>query len=40
VTCHRVLNAVSNVVLDVNACGPQITNQASQIATDMAAKVK
>jgi serine/threonine protein kinase len=40
VTCQRVLNAVSNVVLDVNACGPQVTNQASQIATDMAAKVK
>jgi serine/threonine protein kinase len=34
------LNAVSNVVLNVNACGPQITDQASQIATDMAAKVK
>ena len=39
-TCQRVLNAVSNVVLDVNACGPQVTNQASQIATDIAAKVK
>jgi serine/threonine kinase PknH len=40
ISCQRVLNAVSNVVLDVNACGPQVTNQASQIATDMAAKVK
>jgi serine/threonine kinase PknH len=39
-TCQRVLNAVSNVVLDVNACGPQVTNQASQIATEMAATVK
>jgi serine/threonine-protein kinase len=39
VTCQRVLNAVSNLVLDINACGPQVTNQASQIATDMAAKV-
>jgi serine/threonine kinase PknH len=34
-----VLSAVSNVVLDVNACAAQLTNQASQIATDMAAKV-
>jgi serine/threonine kinase PknH len=39
VTCQRVLNAVSNLVLDINACGPQVTNQAGQIATDMAAKV-
>jgi hypothetical protein len=31
---------MGEVVLDVNACGPQITDQASQIATDMAAKVK
>jgi serine/threonine kinase PknH len=34
VTCQRVLNAVSNVVLDINACGPQVTNQASQIAKE------
>ncbi|OBF79639.1 serine/threonine protein kinase [Mycobacterium sp. 852002-51163_SCH5372311] len=38
-TCQHVLSAVSNVVLDVNACASQLTNQASQIATDMAAKV-
>jgi serine/threonine kinase PknH len=38
-TCQHVLSAVWNVVLDVNACASQLTNQASQIATDMAAKV-
>ncbi|OBA77821.1 serine/threonine protein kinase [Mycobacterium sp. 1164966.3] len=38
-TCQHVLSAVSNVVIDVSACAPQLTNQASQIATDMAAKV-
>ena len=40
ISCQRMLNAVSNVVLDVNASGTQVTNQASQIATDMAARVK
>lgn len=39
VTCQHVLSAVSNLVLDVQACAAQLTNQASQIATDMAAKV-
>jgi serine/threonine kinase PknH len=38
-TCQHVLSAVSNVVIDVSACASQLTNQASQIATDMAAKV-
>ncbi len=39
VDCEHVLNAVSNVVLDVNACAPQATDQATKIAEDMAANV-
>jgi serine/threonine kinase PknH len=39
VACEHVLSAVSNLVLDVNVCAPQTTNQASMITTDMAAKV-
>jgi hypothetical protein len=39
VACEHALRAVSNVVLDVNVCAPQNTNQASMIASDMAAKV-
>ena len=39
-TCQHVLSAVSNLVLDVNACASQLTNQPSRIATDMAAKVQ
>jgi serine/threonine protein kinase len=39
VTCEHVLSAVANVVLDVNVCAPQTTDQASQIADLMAAKV-
>lgn len=37
-TCQRVLDAVSNVVIDVKACGEQITNQAG-VLTDMIAAV-
>jgi serine/threonine kinase PknH len=39
VGCEHVLSAVSNVVLDVNVCAAQTTDQATKIATDMAAKV-
>jgi serine/threonine kinase PknH len=35
--CQRVLSAVSNVVIDVKACGFQITDQASRIADEIAA---
>ncbi|MGB6205846.1 sensor domain-containing protein, partial [Mycobacterium sp.] len=37
--CQRVLSAVSHVVIDVVACGTNITNEAVQIADQMAAKV-
>jgi hypothetical protein len=37
--CQRTLSAVSNVVVDVEACGPSITNEASLIADQMVAKV-
>jgi serine/threonine-protein kinase len=37
--CQHVLSAVSNVVLEVAVCGPNITDQASQIADAMAANV-
>ncbi|MGA8548364.1 MAG: sensor domain-containing protein, partial [Mycobacterium sp.] len=37
--CQRVLSAVSHVVIDVVACGTNITNEAAQIADQMAAKV-
>ena|SRR5271156_1583671 len=35
--CQRVLSAVSNLVIDVRACGFAITDQASRIADDIAA---
>ncbi|MBV8860642.1 MAG: sensor domain-containing protein [Mycobacterium sp.] len=35
--CQRVLSAVSNVVIDVRACGYAITDQASRIADEIAA---
>lgn len=35
--CQHVLRAVLNVVLDVNACGYQISNQAGSVADKMAA---
>jgi len=35
--CQHVLRAVLNVVLDVNACGYHIGDQAGQIAEEMAA---
>jgi hypothetical protein len=35
--CQHVLRAVLNVVLDVNACGYQISDQAGRIAEKMAA---
>jgi serine/threonine kinase PknH len=37
--CQRVLSAVSRVVIDVVACGASITNEAGQVADQMAAKV-
>jgi serine/threonine kinase PknH len=37
--CQHVLRAVSRVVIDVIACGNSITNQASVVADQMAAKV-
>ncbi|MBV8177643.1 MAG: sensor domain-containing protein [Mycobacterium sp.] len=37
--CEHVLNAVSNVVIDVKACAYQVTDQASRIADEIAAKV-
>jgi serine/threonine kinase PknH len=37
--CQRVLSAVSRVVIDVVACGTSITNEAGQVADQMAAKV-
>jgi serine/threonine kinase PknH len=37
--CQRTLSAVSHVVIDVEACGLSITNEGSQIANQMAAKV-
>ncbi|OBK11897.1 hypothetical protein A5636_12840 [Mycobacterium asiaticum] len=39
VACQHVLNAVSNVVIDVNVCAPGTTDQAGQIADNMAAKL-
>ncbi len=36
--CQRALTAVSNLVLDVNACAQKISDQARQIADKMAAK--
>jgi serine/threonine kinase PknH len=38
-TCQHALSAVSQVVIEVVACGPQITDQSSRIADQMAAKV-
>lgn len=38
--CQRGLSAVSNVVIDVNACGIHITNEGSQITDKMGGKVK
>jgi serine/threonine kinase PknH len=37
--CQHALSAVSTVVIDVMACGPQITDEGSRIADQMAAKV-
>ena len=37
--CQRALSAVSNVVFDVNACGYNLSDEASQIADKMAAKL-
>lgn len=39
VVCQHVLNAVSNVVFDVNVCAPGTINQARLIASQMATKV-
>jgi hypothetical protein len=38
--CQRVLSAVSDIVLDVEACAVNVTDQASQITQKMTAKVK
>jgi serine/threonine kinase PknH len=38
--CQRVLTVVSDVVIDVRACGKSITDQGSKIADQMAANVK
>ncbi len=38
-SCQRAMSAVLNVVIDVKACGAQISNQGRQIAEKMAAKV-
>jgi hypothetical protein len=38
--CQRVLSAVSDVVLDVEACAVGVTDQASRITQKMAANVK
>jgi hypothetical protein len=37
--CQRVLSAVSHVVTDVQACALNITDQASRIADQMAARM-
>jgi serine/threonine kinase PknH len=37
--CQHALSAVFNVVIDVVACGASITNEAGQVADQMAAKV-
>ena len=39
-SCQRVLSAVSDVVLDVQACTVGVTNQGSQITDQMAANAK
>lgn len=39
VVCQHNLAAVSNVVFDVNVCGPDTINQARLIANQMATKV-
>ncbi len=38
-TCEHALSTVSNVVLDVVACGPAVGDQASRVAAAMAANV-
>jgi serine/threonine-protein kinase len=38
--CQRAMSAVSNVVLDVGVCGPNISDEAGRIADAMAANVK
>ncbi len=37
--CQRAMSVANNVVVDVNACGYQITNQAGQIAAKIVDKV-
>jgi PknH-like extracellular domain len=37
--CQRVLSAMSRVVIDVVACGTNITDEADQVAEHMAAEV-
>ncbi|HZU48403.1 MAG TPA: sensor domain-containing protein, partial [Mycobacterium sp.] len=39
VSCQRALSAVSNIVVDVQACAPVITNESSRIANQMTARV-
>jgi len=38
-SCQHALSAVSNIVIDVVACGAQIADEGSRIADQMAAKV-
>ncbi|UGT93764.1 sensor domain-containing protein [Mycobacterium ostraviense] len=38
--CQRALSAVSNVVIDVNACGYRIADEGRQLADKMVAKVQ
>ncbi len=37
--CQHVLNAITHVVIDVVACGPGITDEGSQVAAMLAARV-
>ena len=39
-TCQRALSAVSNYVVDVKACGYNITDQANRIVDEITADVK
>jgi hypothetical protein len=37
--CQHVLRAEANVIIEVNACGGKVTDEAEQIAAAMAAKM-
>lgn len=38
--CQHVLQAVSSVVLDISACGSNISDQAETVASKVAAKIE